>query len=628
MKKQILLGLFLITTLIGYSQTEANHVVNFKDKIDQFYFHTFSGVPIMLTEASVAGVDGNTGKIIWEVPLKNLVLIKGLVKLEGNMEIQEVPYTSYLVVNNLVIDTKNGNIVLNPENNFKKIINYEIIPTLNSVLFACSTKDRKVMKLTLVTIKDSKQVWSKEIAVSKKNGLSALSNGTTNAAYFVGGKFIIQNLKDGNILHSEDSRPGATFLSPNKERVLMVHGKKMGLGAALGAGITMNVNKLVAHTNKIYSFDLNSGKTTWDKAIKLDEGYLESYPISDDSFFVADEKGGNLYKYASGDKIWKKNFENRRIKNVEKNTDGYMIFYSYKKLQVDSKGKKIWKKAKAANDKTMFADIDDNESFDEYTYNNGSVVATQYKLKYYVHGSKKPEWRISLDKEAKIAYDAKRKNIILLNGKKLYIINPDKNKGKDGGKKLDLKKVKEIHTIEVRGDKYYMSGVSEYAIINENGVIEKSKFYTQPGEAGRKLLNGLSIAAEIGGTALSAIGSYNAIAGGASAGSGMMGMNPPGLGGEKQFKKGASQYETGAYTQMAAKAVYNPNRFDAFKETGDYSFFFAKEGEYKVLVKVAKDTGEEKDKFIFKNNKPMYKVDDTEKKVYYVKGSDLYIFNY
>lgn len=74
--------------------------------------------------------------------------------------------------------------------------------------------------------------------------------------------------------------------------------------------------------------------------------------------------------------------------------------------------------------------------------------------------------------------------------------------------------------------------------------------------------------------------------------------------------------------------MYSPNRYNAFKDDKNSTFYFTKDDTSKFLVQVDKDSGKEVDKFLFFNNKPIYEVDEVEKRIFYIKDKELFIYNY
>ncbi len=622
--------LFLLFICSGvFAQRNADKQIDFDGKIADLFFHEFSGVPIVLTDKTVAGIDADKGNIIWEVKGDRISILGGAIKADQANH-KMVPFSPYLIVANLLINTKNGNVILDKEKQgYKRIKTFKIIPEIESFIFQCVTEDKTKGKVFLVSLKSNAISWSSDITLKKKGTLdNVVVDKNNNIAFTVGSNLLILNGQNGNVMLNEEEKIGKLYFNPSGDILYAVEASGGGLGSMVGAAMTFNANKLVAQGDKIHAFNVADGSKAWKKPLKLDEGFLFAQEV-DGKMFLQHEKAGSLYDYKTGEKVWKKDFEKRRVYDVEKVSEGYMVYYGARKMLVDDTGKKAWKKPQF-NGNEFLAEVAEDDTYDEFRYNKGSIIATPYRIAYYEDGVKKPIWKFAVDEDTRIAFDAKEKNLVVLDGKKLYVLNPEKGMGKEKAQKLELKKHKDFNRLEIRDDNYFLSSSWEYAIVGKDGSVKKTHYYPQPGEAGRKLLNALSIAADVAGAAYQTAGLYNASIGATShVGESVTGMRAPGTGGIKQAKKGVNQYRAGVYSQMAAQALYNPNRFDGSSETKNYAFYFTKDNaETKYLVQVEKDNGNEKDKFTFTDNKPNYHVDDIEKRIFYSKGKTLNIFDY
>ncbi len=626
---KMLLVAFLMINTAAMAQRNADKQVNFDEKIEELFFHDFSGVPIVITGNTIAGIDAEKGTKIWEHKGKGLSLLGGIIQADAGPLYKLVPFSPYLIIGSLLVDTRDGTIMLD-ESSYKKIKTFEVIPELQAFIFQCTTEDKNKNKVFMVSLKSNTVVWSSDLDLKKRGTLGdVVVDKNKNVSFYLGSNLFIVDGTTGKVILNEEERIGKLFLNPSKDIVYAVEASGGGLGSVIGAAVTLDANKLVALGDKIHAFNTSDGSRAWKKPLKLDEGYIFHQEV-DGKVFIKHEKAGSLYDYKTGEKLWKKDFEKRRISLVEKVSEGYMIHYGSRKMLVDEVGKKVWKKAQYRGNEFL-AELGEDDLYDEFRYNKGSIIATNYKVAYYEIGVKKPIWKIRVDDDSRLAYDASEKKVILLDGKRLYILNPDK--GAEAGfvnQKLELKKHRDFNTLEVRDGNYFLSSPWEYAIVGKDDSVKKTQYYQQPGEAGRKWLNALSVVGELAGTAYSAVGIANIAEGAASGGvEEVTGMRVPGSGGYDQADKGVNQLVAGHYTSMASQALYDPNRFNASSSTKDYAFFFTKNEEgVKYLVQVAKDDGVEKDKFIFENNKPNYHVDEVAKRVFYTKGKVLNVFDY
>lgn len=621
-------AILCFSCLQGFSQREADKKLGFDHKVEDLFFHEFSAVPIVLTEKTVAGIDAEKGTKIWEVKGDRFSALGGILQSdESNYEM--VPFSPYIIVSDLLIDTRDGKIILDKENSYKRIKSFELIPELQSYLIQCTTDEKTKNKIFLVELASNSVKWQKEITIAKKGTVANININKNDAlAFTLGSNILIMNGKSGEVVLNEKQKSGAIYQNPDQTNFYFVEAAGGGLGSMMGAAITANLNKLTALGEKIYAYNATDGTKLWKKPIKLEKGYMFNQEV-DGKMFIQNQKGGNVYDYATGEALWKKDFEKKRIVDIEKDAEGYMVYYGAKKILLDEKGKKLWKKPQL-NGNEFLSEVGEDDLYDSFEYNEGAIIATSYRIAYYKNGVKKPIWKFSADENTKIAYDGDTKNLIVLDGKSLYVLNPDKGMGKETKQKLGLKKPKDFNLMEIRGGNYFLSSPWEFAIIEKNGTIAKTQYFPQPGESGRKWLNTLSAVGSVAGAAYQVSGVYNVGVGGTSGlAESVTGVRAPGTGGFKQAKKGVTQHAAGQYGQMASEALYNPDRMNAFSDSKDYAFYFTKNGEgAKYLSQVSKDSGEEMDKFTFLDNKPNYHVDEVEKRVLYSKGKELHIFDY
>ncbi len=627
MTKKITLLTLLFTVMLSYGQREADKKLNFDTKVEDVFLHNFSGVPIVLTEKTVAGLDAEKGTKIWEIKGDRISLFGGAIQEDKEIH-TTVPFSPYLIIDNLLVDTRDGKIILDKAN-YKSINSFSIVPEIQSFIFQCELEEKGSYKLYLIELTSNSIKWEKDIQTKKRGELNNLVvDKNNNLAFTTESNLLIVNSTNGDVIFNEEEKVGKLFLNPQKDVVYAVEASGGGLGSMVGAAMTFNVNKLIALGKKIYAYNTSTGKPLWKKPIGLDEGFLFTQDV-DGKMFIQHEKGGNIYDYNSGEKLWKRDYEKRNINKVEKVSEGYKIYFGARNILVDNEGKKLWKKPQY-NGNEFLEELGEEDTYDEFVYSNGSIIATPYRISYYENGQKKALWKFGVDEETRITYDTELKNLVVLDGKKLYILNPDKGWGEEKGQKLVLKKHNDFNRLEVRGNNYFLSSPWEYVIVSKTGEVLKTQYYEQPGESGRKWLNALAIAGSLAGSAYEMAGLYNVGIGGASGvQETAFGMKPPGTGGFSQAEKGVNQYQAGQHAQMAAEALHNPNRHSAFSDSRDYAFYYTKSKDgTKYLVQVNKDDGNEVDKFIFLDNKPNYEIDEVEKRVLYSKNKEVHIFDY
>jgi len=197
-----------------------------------------------------------------------------------------VPFSPYIIVSNLLVDTRDGKIVLEKENNYKSITSFNILPELKSYIIQCKTEDKTKNKVFLIDLASSSIKWEQEISLNIKGTLDNISiSKSNNIAFTVGSNLFILNVSSGTVILNENEKIGAIYQNPNGDTFYTVDAAGGGLGSMMGAAITMNVNKLVALGDKINAYDATSGKKLWKKALKLDEGFMFSQEV-DGKMFV------------------------------------------------------------------------------------------------------------------------------------------------------------------------------------------------------------------------------------------------------------------------------------------------------------------------------------------------------
>lgn len=638
MKTRLLILLFL-TSFLGHSQKEPDHTLTLDSNINDVFLHNLTGIAVATTDGGVYGVDGETGKKIWE--FKETGFIKSLNSLgqDGGSSFTEVALSPFGKFGQTIFNIKTGHKIIDEKTNgYKGIFSNNFVFGKNAILFFAKT-DKTSAKLFLVSIENDNILWENAIKTNKKLG-SLLSGGASisnfvqndNRIAFSAGKTVfLLNKEDGAIIVSEKYDAGKLFFTEDNKSLIAVENKSSSLiGGAIKAGFTMGLSLLGKKVigKELIAFDVNTGKEVWKKAIKLDEGFVD-YQFEDGKLFLIHEDGAKLYDYHTGKEAWKKEFKRKKVKGVEKTDEGYIVYYKNKKHLVDNNGKKIWKKPQRVIKNVDF-DVDDEEEFTVFSYDKGTIFVTPYRIEYFEKGRKKRVYRIGLDEKSdKLTFDKKNKNLILLSGKKMYVLNPDKGFGKEQVQKIDFHNKNDITTFETRDKGYFINGNWEYVMLNFKGELIKKEYFKQPGEGLRHLKNVASVAGGLTGAAMQVSGVMNMSSGTVMGGTGaFVGNRNLENHGVKHVNRGINQYNQGALLNSVSEKMWDPTRHSAFKATKNNAFFYAKKDGKKVLVQVNKDSGDTVETYEFDVNKPKYKIDKAAKKIYFRKGKDLKIFSY
>ncbi|MGG6231093.1 PQQ-binding-like beta-propeller repeat protein [Tenacibaculum sp. SDUM215027] len=638
MKTKLFL-LFLLTSILVSAQKDPDHTLTLDSKISDVYLHNLTGIPVTTTDGGVYGVNGETGEKIWE--FKETGFIKNLNALgqNGGSSFSEVALSPFGKFNQTIFNIKTGHKILDEKTNgYKGIFDDKFVFGSNAILFFAKT-DKTEAKLFLTSIENDNIIWESSIKTNKKLGSLLLGGAgaynfiqNENKVAFTAGKTVfLINKSDGKVILSEKYDAGKLFFTEDNKSLIIVENKSSSLvGGAIKAGFTMGLSLIGKKVigKELIAFNVNSGKEVWKKPIKLDEGFVD-YQFEDGKLFLIHEDGAKLFDYHTGKEAWKKEFKRKKVKGVEKTDEGYIVYYKNKKHLVDNTGKKVWKKPQKVIKNVDF-EVDDEEEFTTFSYDKGTIFVTPYRIEYFQNGEEKRVYKIKLDEKSdKLTYHKKNNSLILLSGKKLYILNPDKGLGKDQVKKIDFNDASKITSVEIRDNGYFINSNWEYVITDFKGNVIKNEYFKQPGEGFRHLKNFGSYALGFTGFGMQGLGYANATYGSALVGSGaFVGKQNTINRGIKHANKGISQFNEGTMISDVGELLWDGDRYNAFKATKNNAFFYANKGGKKVLVQVNKDSGDTVETYEFGVDKPKYKIDKPAKKIYFSKGKDLKIFSY
>jgi hypothetical protein len=226
------------------------------------------------------------------------------------------------------------------------------------------------------------------------------------------------------------------------------------------------------------------------------------------------------------------------------------------------------------------------------------------------------------------AYDEATNSYLVYNDEKLYKFDPSISDKPEPFAKVNIKKEKELNSIELFPWGVVLSGPVEVMGVNMDGTIKYHLTYSQPGETGRRLMKSAAIAGSIGlgiGAVHSAIqASELTMTYRDSNGN----MRSTVVKEEDKSKMNQAKNMAGASAVLGLVAEKFNSRFKAMKQNRDFSYIFAKAdtGE-KILVKVSKVDGVEVDKIIFTDNHPLYEIDSATQNIFYVSDKSIQIFN-
>ena len=637
----LVFALFISVCSNIFAQRQADWSAELNGNAQQIIFQYLTGVPIIQTEKAYIGINPESKKVAWTAERSAEQALSGIV--ETTTDFYNMNLTPYVLVRSNLIDSRDGKVLLDKETeNYKRVEDYEVIPALNSVLIRTTAEGK--LRLYLVNMSKNKVEW--KVDAMKSGGIPIKTSSDSdeeesidvpvNTTLLTPSKHLLyrnkKNLacidaKTGELLWTEKANPAEVLLSPDGKSVLIIEAQSGGLMAmaTAGSGAKMKDKKLIA-------LDLLTGKEVWKDEIEAKENirWVDTHP---DFLTVVHKKGCNLYNYATGKSLWKRDFEERRIVEIQPNAEGYLVFFhsGYKSMQLSPEGKELWKKAKVKETEDGDTDVPEDGGLDRYEFAKGDILIEEKEVRFVpAKGSGMKRWSNKLDDETRVAYDDSRKNIIILTKKKMLIINPDNIASVALSMTIDVFASKDFHTLEIRKNSYFLTSQQEYILVwpsEDNKVAHK--YYKKPFDGKGFLMNTAGAAMTVGSAAAGTSGIINANKGAAGAVGSSFGMMPPGSG-ETELRRANKQINA-ANTMADAASMMPSGRWEAFAQTRDHAYYFTKEKgddeSVKLLIKVSKDTGEEVDKLIFDDARPLYQIDEIQKRIYYANKGVLKVFN-
>jgi PQQ-like domain len=637
-QKSFLCALLLVATSSLFGQRKADWTANLPAGGSEIFFHSLTGVPIVKGDDYYAGINVQTHAVSWTIKRSSMQAVSAVLGTDEGEDYFEVANSPYAVVNNTLVDTRDGKIVLQREKDaYKKIADYELIPSLDAILVRTSAEG--FVRLHLIDKKTGTKKWSSDVLKSS-NSLGSLMGSTKGqvpqtmvatgtSATLQNNQFMVFqykkeiamiNVADGKVMWTEKLDPARTFFSKDQKTAFFVEHDKGGLIAqALSTGIKRMGKEITAIT-------VADGKQVWKKPIEADE-QIKWYDLQDDQLLIVHAKGCNFYTVADGKKVWKDDYEAKKIAKLEENTEGYLVSFGFHKtMQLDKSGKKIWKKAKVS-EADEDADVDEDVDYTAFKYDNGTLFLYATKIAFSPKkGGAVKKFSMTITPETKLEFDQERKTVLMFDKDGVHLINPDKFP--KGFVEKDTKtKAEDIQFVEMRKDGYYFSGAEDFVIATPDGAVTE-RHYKEPFDSKSFLTSAVSTALVVGSAANSVAGHVNVMKGsGELVGGTFSGSDDMANNGGKKMEKGVDQMNTA--NMMSEMASYMPPaRHSAFSQTRDFSYYFTKDKatKEKVLIKVSKDTGEEVDKLVLNDARPVYKVDDVENRVLYLDKKQLLVF--
>ncbi len=627
-----------------FGQRKADWTTELPGSANTISFHSLTGVPIIKGDDYYAGIDVVTHTVKWKVDRSKSQALSAKMGNDDGLDFFEVANSAYAVVNHTLVDSRDGKIILDREvDGYKKIAEYELIPSLDAILVRTEAED--FVRIHLIDNNTGAKKWSSNALKASGSGLGKMMGavktentppptvvvptGTTvmvqNNQWMVfqfEGEVAMLKVADGTVAWTGELNPARIFFSEDEKTAYFVEHSKGGF-------ITQALNTTGAKRMGylITAMDVATGVAKWKEPLEAEDN-IKWYSLEGSKLLIVHGSGCNFYTVADGKPIWKDDFKARGIKDIQDNAEGHLVIYGFNKsMQIDANGKKLWKKPQLLPSDLEEEDIDEAADYAVYKYEKGKLfLYANYFYFYPKKGSGLKRFKLDINPESKLEFDEKRNTMLVYNKDDIWLLNPDKY-AKGYIAKDTKTNVTEIQFVEIRNDSYYFAGLEDFVIVKPEGeVIERH--YKEPFDRKGFMTNALSAGLALGGAAMVMSGTVKTMKGSGEILGGVATLD------ENMSNRGAKTANKGGNQMVAGNAMSEvsslipPGRHNAFSQTQDFAYFFTKDkksGE-KVLVQVNKDTGAEMDKFIFNDARPVYKVDPVENRVVYADKKTLLVF--
>lgn len=630
--KKITMVLFM--TLVGYtgfSQRVADEVLKMNSKIEDLTQNSITGIIVVKEGNVVKGINPETKTEIWSFDADKTVgsatTLEALSKVDTDnlfaskrilKPIEGTPYIEALVnYKTVLINSGDGKVVYNSANYKYTVFNSQFLYDDNEYLVK-GVEDGKVIAslidLNTGVVKwktvqgDAKSMFSSMFTFkANQSNEAVVSNNMIYSLYY--GKLSAIDRTNGNLKWVGDIEYTKVFSTQNNKNLVVINSKGM-----LSTKQYLNV------------LDSETGKAIWEDAIKTKYiVYLEDWGTK---ILVAHHSGFNFYNLKDGSKVWKKDARGDGLKKVIPIDGDYLYVAENEMMLIDKNGQKKWKNFIEISDNKEDAincleKVDDKVLYLTATYGN----MVDYK-------SGKKLWRGNLkfneNRPLLNVFDEENKQFLVYNDEKLFKFDTKVTDKPDAFAKVNIKKEKELNSIELFSWGVALSGPTEVMGVSKEGKVLYQRIYTQPGDGGRAWGSALATAGSIGFGVASAT---NTIFGSEwtmttiDPSTGKESTSVVKARNESQLRRAGNQAVASAVLADVSKRF--GQRYQAMKQNRDYSYIFAKDEatSKNVLVKVKKEDGTELDKIIFENMRPIYEINPATQSIYYIYENELRIFN-
>ncbi|MCV9927785.1 PQQ-like beta-propeller repeat protein [Flavobacterium sp. LS1R49] len=620
--------LLLLVSVSVFSQRKYDEIIKTENNVQDMVQNEITGIVVFKEGGTVKGLDPETKQIVWTLTkddfgatsagdiLSDPDFGKVFKDKSALTSVGGSPYVeAYINSKYIIINTDTGKIVYNSSKESFWVTQSDFIPETDEYLL--TLKKDGDMAIALLDMKTGELKWNTTVDKAKSLfSFSLKESANTNIAkingsviyYLLYGKLYSFDRNSGKLNWKAEEDYSKFFLTQNDKNIVVVNSK----------GIFSTKQYL-----NVLSTD--NGKSIWKESIKTKRVvYLEDWGTK---LLIAHYSGFNFYDLKTGEKIWKKDARGDGLKRVIPIEQDFLYVAENEMMLINKDGEKLWKK---------FIEIsDDKEDPIYYLGKVGEKVmyltGTYGNMVDYKTGAKLWKRNIKFNKDRPVlpTYDEGTNSYLVYNDEKLFKFDPSISDKPEPFAKVNIKKEKELNSIELFPWGVVLSGPVEVMGVNMDGTVKYHLTYSQPGETGRRFIKGASM---VGSFALGAAAVGSVVKGGEITMEfrDQQGNLESSVVLRKENKANMAQaegYAAGAAALGLVTAKFG-SRFKAMKQNRDFSYIFAKadSGE-KMLVKIRKVDGIELDKITFNNNQPQYEIDPATQNIFYVSDKSIQIFN-
>lgn len=596
---KIFISTILFVSLFSFAQQKPIQQIPVNETAKKISLNDISGMAIVEAGEKLYGVKAGQSSPLWSLDVSDFQNSPSIdiddfvgdlksIKLSKELDFENIDGTPLIVITKglvkALVNSVDGKILFNSgKENWATIASHTY--TEKGLLFFENINNNRI-NIAAIDLKTGNKKWNidlgdreslkgffQKIPIENQEKIKPKFDKNGNLYGYFSGKLVKINPNTGELLWKNDQYIN-NFDINNEGSSVIVVSTASGLGGFLGSKENLNL------------LNADNGTSLLKEPMRVDKIiYIEDLG---EGFMLGSFSGTNVYDYKTGTKQWKKSISDDPRMMI-KSDNGY-IFVSKNKMNfIDQNGKEIWRRDIEISDNKDDAIIELKEK-NGYIY---YITSTYVNMVNKNTGEK--IWKRNLKLEEKrptfFAFDENANEYILYNDEKLFKFGQNTTERPEEFAKLRLRREKEVNNLELRPNGYLISGMGEVSMIGKDGKVIYQSYYDEPGGSNRVLKRiGLKTAGTIAALATSTV-SYN---GGPQTGLFLA-------------SQGSRDMAANIANSLFAMDKDMNKRYDASKEISDYKFFFTKEADNKVLVKVNKDNGNVEQKFIFNNNKPSMK---------------------